>query len=287
MSWQNVLVCLGLLLNMPAMCLHSLAAADPVQNEDGEQTADKADSPLRNLFRESLTWDEIFVSDQATTGLKPRVAMRWANNARGSASGLTVLYVSEGRPEVVCSIYPWDKHLVHEYDSLSRARPIVKREGRVVWTPDQPGISFKRISDAEPPAETAIGRLRQMKSLSRDFSATMLGWKADRSDREELRLLPQPLYRYDSQRADVLDGAVFAFTQGTDPESLLLLEAYTVGGAYEWQFAFVRNTSGELEGRYHDSVVWHADRFPVSNNPKDIHFSLYRPLAPSVLAELK
>jgi hypothetical protein len=120
----------------------------------------------------------------------------------------------------------------------------------------------------------------------------MLGWKADNSDREPLRLLPQPWYRNDNpQQSDLLDGAVFAFVQGTDPESLLLLEAVKVDPAkpvsrVEWQFAFVRRTSGELEGRHRDSVVWRADRYPPSDDPKSPHRTLKRPFEPGVLGAL-
>lgn len=286
MSWQRLVVVFGLLLMSQSVIPHPSRAEMPQESESDPDT-EQSDSPLRRLFRESLKWDQVFLNDQSADSMTQRVAMRWANNARGSASGLTVLYVADGHPEVVCSIYPWDKHLVHEYDSLSRNRPIVKRDGRVAWEPDKPGVNFKTIPAAEPPGETAVARLRQMKALSREFSSTMLGWKADRSDREELRLLTQPLYRYECHRDDILDGAVFAFTQGTDPESLLLLEAVKAKEGYEWQFAFVRNTSGELEGRYQSNPVWHADRFPVSNDPKSVHFSLYRPLDASVLGELK
>jgi hypothetical protein len=129
-------------------------------------------------------------------------------------------------------------------------------------------------------------RLRQMKTLASQFSSTMLGWRADNSDREVLRLLPQPLYRYESKRSDVLDGAVFAFVQGTDPESVLLIEAVHTGDGLEWQFAFARRTSGELEGRHKDVVVWHSDRFPTSNIPRSTHRSLSRPLDLSVFGKL-
>ena len=43
---------------------------------------------------------------------------------------------------------------------------------------------------------SAERRLRQMKSLADEFAVTMLGWKADDSDREELRRLPKEFFRY-------------------------------------------------------------------------------------------
>lgn len=100
-------------------------------------------------------------------------------------------------------------------------------------------------------------------------------------------MLPQPLYRYESRRSDILDGAVFAFVQGTDPESLLLLEAFQKGNGFEWQFAFARRTSGELEGRHQDAVVWHVPGFPEGKDPLQTHFGIGRPIDSSVINDLE
>ncbi|MBC7816932.1 MAG: hypothetical protein IAG10_08605 [Planctomycetaceae bacterium] len=251
-----------------------------------DTTAKKIASPIRKLMDESLSWNELFVNDRSATPMTTKVVLRWTNNTRGSEDGMTVLYLADGRPEAVCCFYPWEKSFIHEFDSMSRGTLLAKRDGLVVWSPEKPGVQFQSIPEADAPAEMPVARLRQMKSLASQFSSTMLGWKADKSDREPLRQLPQPLYRYDSKRSDVLDGTVFAFVQGTDPESLLLIEAFKKGDGFEWQFAFVRRTSGELEGRHKDNIVWHADRFPTSNDPRSTHRSLGRPLDLSVLRDL-
>ncbi len=253
--------------------------------KDTDVSAAKTPSPLRKLMDESLSWEELYTNEQSATPMTARVAMRWANNTRGSEDGMTVLYLADGRPEAVCCFYPWEKSLHHEFDSLSRGTLIARRDGAVVWRPEKPGVQFQSIPDADVPAEMPAARLRQMKTLANQFSSTMLGWRADKSDRESLRLLPQPLHRYDSKRSDLLDGAVFAFVQGTDPESLLLLEAFKVGNRFEWQFAFARRTSGELEGRHKDTIVWHADRFPANGDPRSTHRVLSRPIDTSLLGE--
>ena len=254
----------------------------------GDESPVKKDiSPLRKLMDESPAWTELFVDERLATPMTTRVVMRWVNNTRGSEDGMTVLYLAVGRPEAVCCIYPWSNHLNHEFDSLSRGTLIAKRDGAVVWSPEKPGVQFQAVPEADPPAENPAARLRQMKTFAAHFSSTMLGWRADKSDREELRLLPQPLYRYESKRSDLLDGAVFGFVQGTDPESLLLLEAFQNGKQFEWQFAFARRTSGELEARRKDKIVWHAERFPANDNPRSIHRALSRPLDSNLLDVLK
>lgn len=267
-----------------------LVAGSVLAQETTTKSDDAAEkkilSPLRRLMDESIAWEELFVNDRSATPMTAKVVLRWTNNTRGSEDGMTLLYLADGRPEAVCCFYPWEKSLIHEFDSMSRGTLLAKRDGVVVWNPGKPGVQFQSVPAANAPAEMPVARLRQMKTLASQFSSTMLGWRADKSDREVLRLLPQPLYRYESKRSDVLDGAVFAFVQGTDPESLLILEAFKQGAGFEWQFAFVRRTSGELEGRHKDNIVWHVDRFPDSNDPRSTHYSLGRPLDLSVQNEL-
>jgi hypothetical protein len=124
-----------------------------------------------------------------------------------------------------------------------------------------------------------------MKVLVEQFHATMMGWKPDSTDREELRLLPRPLFRYEPKSEDIVDGAVFAFVMGTDPEVLLQLEAVKKRDKMTWQYGFTRRTSGKLEGRLGDTVVWRADRFPTQNDPKLPYFTRGVPLPPEIVAE--
>jgi hypothetical protein len=241
---------------------------------------------LRELIDAAVTSIDVFADADAKEPAKPVVALRWANNARGSEDGMTLLYVLEGRPLATACLYPWDKRLIHDFESISRGNIVARKDSQLVWQPKESGVQFARIPDAPPPEETPAQRLRQMKSLAEQFQSSMLGWKSDSTDREELRLLPRPLYRYESKDVAVFDGAVFAFVMGTDPESLLLIEAVNKGGEKAWEFAFARRTSGELEGRHKDQVVWHADRYPPNNDPSKPHFSIGAPIPPELLPTL-
>lgn len=262
------------------------AQEKPPANELPAST-NKPQSPLRQLLDESLTWYQLVPNEGFKATMEPRVVMRWANNTRGSDEGMTVLFLSQGRPEAVCCVYPWESQLNHEFDSLSRGTFVGKRNGVAIWKPSSAGLNFKAIPDAEAPAQQPAARLRQLKTLASQFSSTLLGWKSNNSDRESLRLLPQPLYRYESKRSDVLDGAIFAFVQGTDPESLLLIEAFQKGSGFEWQYAFVRRTSGELEGRFREQLVWHVDRYPEQRNATATHYTFSKVLPTELLDKLK
>ncbi len=284
---QKQILFFPMLMIMPMICFGQAATSKSTDASSADLQAAKVVSPLRKLIDETLTKVELVMSDEPTKPLTRVVGSIWANNARGSESGMTIFYVANGRPEVVCSIYPWQENLIQEFDSLSREKPIARVDGRAVWTPEKPGVQLQKVLDADPPHDTPEKRNLQLRVLSRRFTSTMLGWKEDKTDREELRLQPRPLFRYETKRKDILDGAVFAFTQGTDPETLLIIEAVAKGDLYEWQYAFVRNTSGELESRHDGKVVWHADRFPISTDARSVHFSFATKIDARILAELK
>ena len=241
---------------------------------------------LREMIDASVKQVEILAGSEAALPAEPLVALRWANNARGSEDGTTLLYIHEGKPLATACLYPWDGKLVHDFESLSRGPLIGRKDGAVIWRP-KTGLKFAPIPDALPPEATPAQRLRQMKTLSEQFQSSLLGWKADNTDREQLRLLPKPLYRYEPKSGPVFDGAVFAFVMGTDPESLLLIEAVETGGKRTWEFAFARRTSGELEGRHKDKVVWHAQRFPGMKNPDHPRISVGTPIPPKLLAPVQ
>jgi hypothetical protein len=76
-----------------------------------------------------------------------------------------------------------------------------------------------------------------MKALAREFAASM---KDEQGESYQLRLLTQPLVRYEPEGKQVLDGALFSFSLGTDPEVILLLEARAVKEGFQWHYACAR-----------------------------------------------
>jgi hypothetical protein len=251
----------------------SLCAEGPDALSDGDRT------PLQMLIDESLDEFQLLGGAELDEPLTLASRLRWDNNVRGSASGLTAIYALHGRAQAVVCVYPWDGRLVHDFGSLSRGRLTGELNGTTFWQPDQAGVTFQPIPNADRPRGTPAARLLQLKELARTrFSAQLFGWKPDDSDREELRLLSRPLYRYEEPTGEVVDGAVFSFVVGVDPEVLLLIEAVEHAGEPRWEYAFARRTSGELLGRLDDTIVWRADRFPDNSNPSGTERGVTRPL---------
>jgi hypothetical protein len=238
---------------------------------------------LSELIEKSVTWYDVLPEEDAASALTPLPIIRWRNVARGQeGEAMMVVWPHNGRPVAMASIYPWNGKMTHEFDSMSREAKLIARDkDRVIWSPETAGVEFKDVPKAPRPAKTASERLRQMKTIAEGFKATMTGWAADNTDQEALRLLPRHLYRYDLKNAkdpdqNLLDGALFAYVMGTDPEVVLVLEAIGTAEKADWQYAFVRATSGGLEVKMGENVVWTAPKHPASRNPKLPHFSEQR-----------
>jgi hypothetical protein len=252
--------------------------AEPPGKEDPPDEPKK----LNDLIEKSITWYDV-LPDGAAGALTPVPVIRWRNVVRGQeGEAMMVVWPHNGRPVAMASIYPWEGKMSHEFDSLSRENKLIARDqDRVIWSPETAGVEFKDVPRAPRPAKTAPERLRQMKAIAEGFKATMTGWQADNSDQEPLRLLPRPLYRYDLTSAkdpdpNLLDGALFAYVLGTDPEVVLVLEAVGTAEKADWQYAFARATSGGLEVKLGELVVWTAPKHPANRNPKLPHFTMQR-----------
>lgn len=188
--------------------------------------------------------------------------LRWSNPAAGEIHGNVFLWTIDDRPVAIGSLFKWfspHTHMSHEFHALSE-QPVRARYGEgEVWSPKDAGVSFSPVPDAPAPSGTANQRLLQMKRMARDFAAT----KVQRDGgRQELRLLPQPIYRYAAEKQGVQDGAIFVMVQGTDPEVFLLLEARGKADEAQWTFAPARMNSTGFEVRYRDKRAWSVEIMP-------------------------
>jgi hypothetical protein len=186
--------------------------------------------------------------------------MTWSNPVRDRQLGVVSVWTVDGRVEAIGTVFTHPRtpdmvQLQHELQSLSLRRFYADLpSGERRWAPAKPGIAFQKIQGAPEPAETPAQRLIQMRALARQFSAHSI----DRKDsRWELRLLSQPLYRYESRAADATDGALFAFlsTAGTDPELLLLIESRPENDSLAWQMAAARFSDHSLHLQHENKVV--------------------------------
>jgi len=205
--------------------------------------------------------------------LEPKSVLRWTNPGIGRLYGDVYVWTADGRPEVVMSLYKaWEPEwgFAAEMHSLSVEAISAERDGELVWQPPEAGVELRDVPGAPEPAESAARRLQQMRGLANDFSATVTDERRkDSGERQELRLLTQPVYRYRSTRPEVIDGALFAIVLGTDPEVFLLLEARQIEDAAHWRFALARMNKDELQVRYKGKEIWRAERAAYPGKEQD------------------
>jgi hypothetical protein len=183
--------------------------------------------------------------------LEMEQVLRWPNPRRATPDGATFVWTRDGRPEAIACI--WNHGILsHAFHSLSTNTLVAEHNGQTVWHPDKPGIEMARVPNAAPPADSASKRLAQMKEIARRFTCRV----GAGSGGEELRLLPRPLYRYKTDQKDLIDGGLFAFVEGTDPEVVLVLEAVGHDGTAEWRYAITRRSMAPLEADLDGERIW-------------------------------
>ena len=219
----------------------------------------KVNETLKLAKQEAATYDFLLGNEQTTKlTFYPQSVLRWSNPVSGTLYGEVFIWTSQGRPEVVASVYKWyspHTHMGVEFHSLTTEKLTAMRDKQRVWYPDDPGVQLRPIREAPAPGQTATIRLRQMRLLARQFTAEA----TDRTDpklKEQLRLLSKPLYRYESTNQQLLDGAMFAFVQGTNPEVMLLIEARQTAGSHQWHYALARQNSVRFEVQHQGDTVW-------------------------------
>jgi hypothetical protein len=263
-------VCIFILLTV-------LPGQSPISSDDSasEQAARSKRERLREFYTGEAAGYTIFrdASRQERVELRREPVYVWTNPLRqGGLAGAVFVWTCRGRAEVLGSFWSLQatgrRRLYHEFHSLSLSVLDVERPGTHTssWTPRAPGIKTTPIAGAPRPARSAAQRLSQIRELTRDFSSST---KDRRQRRWELRLLPQPLYRYESTDPDVSDGALFAFVSSdvTDPEALLVIEARKKDGAADpiWHYAIARFTDLDLSVRYKGKEVFTAPLIPYNS----------------------
>jgi len=230
------------------------------QDDKPPSTAEKEQiEAALKLTREAAGKYQFTIGEEEESSVKllPEPVLRWSNPSVGEIHGNVFLWTRNTRPVAVGSLFKWfspHTHTSHEFQSLSEQTFTASYDGKDVWAVKQPGVKFMALDKVEAPADSAPRRLVQMRAIARRFS----GEETTREGEDQkLRLLPQPIYRYQAPKEDVVDGGIFAFVLGTDPEILLQLEARADReGNSRWYFAAGRMQNIVLRLKVDDHEVW-------------------------------
>jgi hypothetical protein len=190
--------------------------------------------------------------------LVPEAVLRYSDNTRQNDEASLWIWGTAGRPRAIMAIefYPNQRlgpRWLYEIASLSTERITAERGADLKWTAKEPGLKLEPIADAQPPVAQPIRRLAQMKALRARFTAHE---HTTSEGRIELRPLTSPLHRYEDPANGIVDGAIFSFANGTNPEVLLALEARESVGKTRWVYAFVQMTGAAVKAQLDGKEVW-------------------------------
>ena len=250
-----------------------LAAQEPAKEKEFRgQDAQRVAAWLQ-VSRDHAADYRLTPQDMPDAPLKmlPQAVFRHSQPVRGDDIGAVYLWVDEsGLPAALGTVFaysqggPGERWVAHEFHSLASSPLTGKWRDREAWSPSEPGVEWKEVPEAPAAAESANGRLRQMREIGRRIAAN----STDSSDnRWELRLITQPIYQYTvkpesgkpesgKQPVGTLGGGVFLFCQGTDPEVILLLDARETKGRRVWHYALAPFTDYGLSVTLDGKEVW-------------------------------
>jgi hypothetical protein len=250
------------IVGMASWLTSLLAAAEPPKPTDKEAekpALQAAASHVRRLELRDVDGDQI--------DLIERPLLAYADPARVNSNGTVWAWGNSGRPIAFLELFQGsakDTNWVHAVTVTAPRQVIlaIPEVGR--WQPSVGGIESRVIDDAPPADEKPSTRLRQIKELARRFSAHEF-WDPDNS-RFELRVLPQPVLRYSDPAAEIQDGAAFIIAHGTNPETVLLIEALGASpSSSRWHYALARSSHAEAHVELDGREVWKCDRTNPSN----------------------
>ena len=153
----------------------------------------------------------------------------WSQPVRHGQIGAVYLWLEhDGRPAALGTIFAWRLppqpwEVMHEFHSLALQPLQLDFRGRTVWAPTEPGLQWQPFADETEVATSQQRQSAQIRQLARQFRAHTVTLE---KDKWELRLISRPLHEYATGEGEsVKCGAVFAMSQGTDPELILVIEA--------------------------------------------------------------
>ncbi len=165
----------------------------------------------------------------------------WRLGEKGRPAGLLTIEIYGGTPESAILSYEFAALADGE---LSLSHTLQKD---LAWQTPGRALTMRPLSGASQPAETLAARLGQMRQLVRRFKVT----ETYEGVPTQCRLLAQPIDRYRSADSEIIDGALFAFANGTNPEIGVLVECGKVG----WSYGLARLSAAESKVELDGTVI--------------------------------
>jgi hypothetical protein len=260
-------------------------ADDPAAGPKALSEKDKADKRMKFMLQALARYDVVYPGDPPQVArLHAKPLLRWTNPVTTIKDGTLAVYTRGGRPDVVVEFQVHNEQLAgHEFSPIRFEGMQLRRDEQTVFSADGGWFKFQDLPDAPKPADKAAQRLAQMRQIAERFTVIdVFGRFEDEVTRYNLRLMTQPVYRYE-EAAEKIDGGMFVFAQGTNPEAVLLVEARQSGDKPGWRYGFAPTTTYQLTahlGGEEGPVVWSKPRYPVFDGNSGPYLAAFYPPGP-------
>ena len=204
--------------------LFGVSVADEPSTAETSNKTRRLDQMLERAKRASIRiigpdLDSDSKDQPQSVELLPQPLFRYDDQPRGFRDGTLWIWTDKGRPVAIEKVEDWRDATRSPtwITCLTSVSPRMIRatwEGGYDWNSKKPGIEFRSLKDGPQPEANEAGRLRQFKELLRHFSVSMQLYTGDR---QELRLLPRQLHRYQIPSEHVTDSVIFGWTAGRIP----------------------------------------------------------------------
>jgi hypothetical protein len=258
LSILRLCFCTGCILGV-AVILRGQEAQDAKSQKPADETRAKQRLEMMQAALVCLEPESSEVKPKAALTFAAKPLLRYSDPTRDSTEGAGKFLLdagvwrlgTEGRPTALVTLELYQapdasRVLAFEFLSLTEKRLSLKHKTEQIrWEATGSALDLKDLPDAPKPASTAALRLAQMRQMARRFTAK----ERYRNVSTECRLLAQPIDRYQSAADKILDGAIFAYANGTNPELGVVFES----DGERWVYGVIRLTSAEasvtLDGR--------------------------------------
>ena len=262
---KSVFVSLIAALMISECCSLASAQTDQVDaKSDAEQAIVEKWKEIYDELIDSISLTHRSKNNDSTlttdgSGLKRQTLLSFKGDFLASARhGKVYLWTDKGRPIIIGAAFsgkvdtppgaPGARSLGIKFNSLVAGSVIGSRFDNVFWQCDDPGPKWKEELSDVVPSDNRTTRLSHMKSIVRQFTGNR--------NTSQLRLLPQPIYRYPENTAGAKDGAIFSLSTGTEPGAYIQIESRE----NLWYLTCYRDGAVEVEIRNGDEIVWLFDK---------------------------
>ena len=254
----------------------SVKKADEKAPDLAPPTAKELGDKRMVFMKAALSHFTIRVGNRKEASRVADPCLRFTDPVSRAADGIIAVYAHNGgRPDAIAQFFfNSRKRWIAEFTIIPDGDVTILRSGRDHWKPTEFVCKFADLPGSPVPAGKPALRLAQMRAIAADFA--VVDHFGDPPVTQNLRLLPQPAYRY-AEAGKIVDGAVFVFAHGTNPECCVLIEAYQDDKGSRYRYAVAPMSIYKLEARYKGKPVWSVDRRHTGPNARSYYANGYTP----------